>query len=160
MSAVDTAIAIRIIYLIVTPFEKWEACALGVIDDDGKLLIQEKDRTTEMRNAWTMLHRLVWKLKLILAKIPGGSTQFGSIAAAYLLVKESIDNDKEPNNLYECFQNKIHNIDTSLIEEMGATIAGVMATGAENADKPEILNKKKMIRRFKDVRKEKVNVNC
>jgi hypothetical protein len=79
----DTAIALRIIYLLNTPFEKWPAYKEGVIDEDGNTL----QKGVKSDN-WTMLHRLVARLKRIIAMAPGGKSALGSAIATYLMVKE------------------------------------------------------------------------
>lgn len=38
-----------------------------------------------------MLHRLVWNIKKVFNLVPGGKTRLGSLAAAYLLVKEQYE---------------------------------------------------------------------
>lgn len=84
---IDNIIALRIIYLLTVPFEKTDAFKLGLIDANGKQL--KKAETSEEKNATSMLHRLVWNIKKVFALAPGGKTRLGSLAAAYLLVKES-----------------------------------------------------------------------
>ena len=162
MSAViDSLIAIRILKLLVDPFEKWDACEMGIIDADGKLLITDYNKLSpNQRDVWTMLHRLVWRLKLMIAKLPAGKTQFASMAAAYLLVKESVMNEIEPKHLYEAFSEKINEMSEIEISQIQEEMTSVGGGGMALADKPEILNKKKkIIRRFKDFHKD-VNDNC
>jgi hypothetical protein len=89
MRIADNLIALRIIWLLSTPFEKFDAFKLGLIDADGKKL--KKAETSEEKEATSMLHRLVWNLKRVIALAPGGKTRIGSLVAAYLLVKEAHD---------------------------------------------------------------------
>ena len=42
---VDLFLVYSFIRKLVTPFNKWEAFKLGIIDDDGKVLIKRKDFT-------------------------------------------------------------------------------------------------------------------
>ena len=58
---IDNVIALRIIYLLVQPFEQTDAFKLGLIDASGKKL--KKAETREEKNSTSMLHRLVWNLK-------------------------------------------------------------------------------------------------
>lgn len=88
MKVVDNAIALRIVYLLQKPFRDWPAYKQGIIDDDGTILKRKTDSPD-----WTMLHRLVARLKLMLGKLPGGSTRAASLLAAYLLVRESINSN-------------------------------------------------------------------
>ena len=87
---VDLLIAYRVIKLLVTPFNKQEAFKLGIIDEKGTVL--RKYRTLakpKEKRAYTMLHRFVFNLKRILAKV-GISGALGSFAvAAALLFKEN-----------------------------------------------------------------------
>lgn len=89
---IDLLIAYRVIKLLVTPFERQDAFKLGIIDKDGNVL--KKYNTISGSNekrAYTMLHRFVFNLKRILAKV-GIRGALGSFAvAAALLFKE----DKE-----------------------------------------------------------------
>lgn len=89
---VDNLIAFRILYKLITPFDKTEAYKRGVIDADGKVLVKIKDQTPEQKDAYDMLDRLVFSLKRLLGKIPGGKSQIASLAAAYYLVKEAYEN--------------------------------------------------------------------
>ena len=159
MSAIDSIIALRIIKLIVDPFSTWDACKTGVIDSDGKLLVTNSNTmTSEQRESWTMLQRLVWRIKLILAKIPAGKTQFASMAAAYLLVKESVEQNSEPNNLYSSLIEMNNHVTPELVEEM---MANSVAAGGVDMSPQEVLNpKKKILKRFKDYAKVKQNGDC
>jgi len=91
MSAlIDNALAFRILYMLVTPFEDTSAYKLGIIDKQGKALKKSKDlKTSAERNSYTNLDRLVFSLKKLLAKVPGGSSKLASLVAAYWLIKES-----------------------------------------------------------------------
>jgi hypothetical protein len=101
---IDNTIAVRIIFLLTLPFEKWEAFKSGIIDKDGNIISDKKDDDN-----WTMLHRLIARLKIMLGKIPGGKSQFATFAAAYLLVKENreIPSFSEYVALKECYERLI-----------------------------------------------------
>ena len=87
--AVDLFVSYRFLKLLVTPFEKQEAYKLGIIDKKGKNLIKSKNlETEEQRQAYTLLHRLVFNCKKIMSKIPLVRTQIGTYAAALFLLKE------------------------------------------------------------------------
>jgi hypothetical protein len=101
---VDNLIAFRVLRLLTMNFNETAAFKLGIIDDKGTTLKPIKDlRTSEEKDAYSMLHRMVFRLKKILAKIPGGDSKLASFAAAYWLVKESIENDKENKNIEQDF---------------------------------------------------------
>lgn len=87
---VDNLIAFRVLYMLVTPFEKTDAYKFGIIDKEGNALKKSKDlKTTDEKESYTNLHRLVFSLKRLLGKVPGGKSQFASLVAAYWLIKES-----------------------------------------------------------------------
>ena len=168
MSTIDTVIAIRVVQLLATPFKDWPAFHKGIIDQNGKQLTPANKLTQAQSDDWTMLHRLCWRLKLILAKIPGGSSQVASIAAAYLLVKENLENGTDIKENFEGLIKSMKSVtekELSLVEEVMAggstsTTTNTVATAMpQTKDLPQILNKKKMIRRFKDYRKEATNGN-
>ena len=53
---IDALVAYRVIKLLVTPFNKTKAFALGIIDEKGKVLIKSKQiKTSEQRNALVLL---------------------------------------------------------------------------------------------------------
>jgi len=94
---VDTYITYRIINTLVTPWKKQAAYKLGIIDEKGKVLKKSKDlKTSEEKEAYTVLIRFVFNLKRLLNQLPGGKSKFGSYAAAaVLLLKEEDENEKE-----------------------------------------------------------------
>lgn len=87
--AADLAYAIRFLKLFVTPFNKTKAFELGIIDEKGKNLIKVREfGNSDQRGAYTVFHRLVFNLKKLLEKIPGGRSRLASYAAALYLIKE------------------------------------------------------------------------
>jgi hypothetical protein len=86
---VDLFLVYNFIRKLVTPFEKWEANKLGIIDDKGNILIKRKDFTKRaQRQSFGIFDLMILNLKKVLAKVPGGSTRFASYAAALFLIKE------------------------------------------------------------------------
>lgn len=152
---IDNLIAFRILYMLVTSFEKTEAFKLGIIDAEGNPLKQIKDlKTSEEKDAYDMLDRLVFSLKRLLGKVPGGKSKLASLAAAYWLVKESYETQEvvtqeQLNSLIDLIEsNKIVLKEQSDIRgylsltEEGGVIANV-AGAATSTDKPVVkLNKK------------------
>ena len=93
MGAVATIGNIYFVYQflkkLVTPFEKTEAFKLGIIDKKGKILKKRRDLTTVAeKEAYNLSDTLIWNIKKLLAKVPGGSTRIASYAAALYLIKE------------------------------------------------------------------------
>lgn len=117
---VDNLIAYKILSMLVTPFDKTDAFRLGIIDASGKVLKLSKDlKTEEEKTAYDYLHRLVFNLKRLLNKLPGGDNLTKNLVAAYFLVKESyetyntIDIDERFYTLMETINDK----DIILVEE-------------------------------------------
>lgn len=86
----DLVYTFRFITLLVTPFNKTKAYEIGIIDESGR---KRKDfdinKNREVyRDAYTPFHRLVFSVKRLLGKIPGGESRFASYAAALYLIKE------------------------------------------------------------------------
>ena len=87
--AVDLVITYRVVKLLATPFEKQEAFKFGIIDKDGKVLKKYRTlKTTKEKQSYTILHRFVFNLKRILARVGLGG-KLGSFAVALgLLIRE------------------------------------------------------------------------
>ena len=87
---VDNLIAYRVLSMLVKPFVETDAYKLGIIDEKGKNLIRAREfHTQDQRNAYTYLHRLVFNLKKIINKLPGGESNLKNLVAAFFLIKES-----------------------------------------------------------------------
>ncbi len=115
MRILDSAIALRIVYLLATPIERTDAFKQGLIDKDGKTI--RKAESLKEKNATSALHRLVWNLKRLISLVPGGSTRVGSLAAAYMLMKEAYTKEWTDEQLAEEFVQNFSSIDTGLVEE-------------------------------------------
>ena len=85
----DLFYAFRFLKLLVTPFEKTKAFELGIIDKNGAILKKRVDRQSpEEKSAYTVFHRLVFNLKRLIAKAPGGKSLVARYGAALFLIKE------------------------------------------------------------------------
>ena len=79
----------KFLRILTTPWEKSEAFKLGIVDDNGKILKKKRTlKTVEEKEAYTIMHRLVWKLKRLMEKVPFGKSRLASYAAALWLIKE------------------------------------------------------------------------
>ena len=68
--AIDLFVTYRFLKLLTTPFEKQDAFKLGIIDKDGNRIRQPKSTkpavelsTSELKNSYTILHKLVFNVK-------------------------------------------------------------------------------------------------
>lgn len=125
----DNLIALRIIYLLVKPYTDWPAFKLGVIDKTGQKIKEPENYQEEA--SWTMLHRLVSRLKFLLGKLPGGKSQLVSMIAAYILVKDKPP-IKEDIDLESAFEEAYDAVTPELIEEMTPLIEEAIATSVGN----------------------------
>ena len=89
----DLVYTFRFLTLLTTPFDKTKAFEAGIIDENGK---KNKDFTANtleerdaLKNFYTPFHRLVFNVKRLMAKAPGGSSSLASYAAALYLIKEN-----------------------------------------------------------------------
>jgi hypothetical protein len=86
---IDLWLVYSFIRRLATPFNKWEAYKLGIIDENGNILKKRKDLTTvRERNAFGVFDVMILNLKKLLAKVPGGSSRIASYAAALFLIRE------------------------------------------------------------------------
>lgn len=91
-SAADLVYTVRFLKLLVTKFEDTDAFKKGIIDKDGK---KNKDFNTNSmddreayRSHYTPFHRLVFNIKRIMAKVPGGQSAVARYGSALALIKE------------------------------------------------------------------------
>ena len=106
--AIDLFVTYRFIKLLVTPFEKTDAYRLGIIDADGKRILVPGTtnkptplRTVEEKSAYTVLHKLVFNIKKIFAKVPGLRTKLGTYAAALFLLKDTFKESVDDPDVFE-----------------------------------------------------------
>ena len=130
--AIDLFVTYRFIKLLVTPFDKTPAFKLGIIDKDGNRL-KEKTvargmqptqlNTIEEKGAYTILHKLVFNIKKIFAKVPGLRTKVGTYAAALFLLKDTFKESVDDPDVFEkefmkYLKEEGYEIDDSISEEV------------------------------------------
>ena len=116
MNVVDTVIVFRILKMMTRKWEEMDAYKFGLIDDNGKRIKTKKPKTSEEKNSFTLLHRLVFNLKRVLELLPFGRTRLASYAASLALLKEHFEIDGK--YLEESFYNylKENNLVIDLLE--------------------------------------------
>ena len=122
--AIDLLITYRVIKLLVTPWEKHEAFKQGIIDKKGKVLRRAKTlKLNKDKKAYTYLHRFVFNMKRLFAKVGLGS-RFGSFAGGLAMVlredkrlmahKDAIEagvvSYLKETNQYDSFLNEVREI--------------------------------------------------
>tara|TARA_Y200000002_G_C22451017_1_gene566319 strand:+ start:97 stop:711 length:615 start_codon:yes stop_codon:yes gene_type:complete len=106
--AIDLFVTYRFLKLLTTPFEKTEAFKLGIIDKKGHRVLKPKSTkpavelaTTQQKNAYTILHKLVFNIKKLFNKVPGLRTKVGTYAAALFLLKDTFKEHVEEPDFFE-----------------------------------------------------------
>ena len=149
--AIDLFVTYRFIKLLTTPFEKTDAFKLGIIDENGNRIKDKTTRkpvvvlnTSELKNAYTILHKLVFNIKKIFAKVPGLRTKVGTYAAALFLLKDTLREHVSDPDVFEkefikyLKENKIE-LDREISEEVIGF--GEVLPKGEYVLKNDILNK-------------------
>lgn len=100
----DLYYSFRFVKLLTTPWEETDAYKLGIIDEKGKRDKSVKIDNDEKKSAYTTFIRLVFNIKRLLEKVPGGRSTLASYAAALFLLKEkySLSNSTINKILREC----------------------------------------------------------
>ena len=110
--AVDLFVTYRFIKLLTTPFDQTDAFKLGIIDEKGNRIMpapvggvrQTKPATlgtTAEKNAYTILHKLIFNIKKIFSKVPGLRTKVGTYAAALFLLKDTFKESVDDPDMFE-----------------------------------------------------------
>ena len=109
-SAIDLFVSYRFLKLLTTPFEKTDAFKLGIIDKKGHRIMKTgvdarfpevKLITTQQKNAYTILHKLVFNIKKLFNKVPGLRTKVGTYAASLFLLKDTFKEHVENPDFFE-----------------------------------------------------------
>lgn len=118
---IDNLLAFRILTMLVKPFAETDAYKLGIVDENGKILKKSSTlKTSDERDAYNYLTRLVFNLKRLINKLPGGEGKLKSIIAAYFLVKECYEKRTTTAFLEEKYTALLESIDKNnitLVEE-------------------------------------------
>jgi len=86
----DLYFVFRFLRLLTMDYKKTDAYKFKIIDSKGNALRKSADlESTKEKAAYTMLHRMVFKIRRLMEKIPGG--RFVNYAAALFLLKEQKD---------------------------------------------------------------------
>ena len=100
----DAIITYRILKKLTTPFDQTDAFRLGIIDARGNVLKKWRDlNTVDERDAYTVLDRMIFRLKRIIQKVPYENRRISSYAAALSLIKEHAQAETEPVDLERRF---------------------------------------------------------
>ena len=121
----DLYFVFRFLRLLTVKYESTNAYKLGIIDKKGKALKKSSElETVKEKSSYTMLHRLVWKIRGLLEKVPliGKSILLNYAAALFLLkdtFKESVDDpDIFEKEFMKYLKEQGYEIDNSISEEV------------------------------------------
>ena len=149
--AIDLFVTYRFLRLLTTPFEKTDAYKFGIIDKDGNRVKKPKSTkpavelaTSELKNSYTILHKLVFNIKKLFNKVPGLRTKVGTYAAALFLLKDTFKEHVDDPDMFEKeFMKYLKENDIELDNEISEEVIGfgeVLPKG-EYVLKNDILNK-------------------
>ena len=75
---------------LITPFDQTDAFRLGIIDASGNILRKRSTlKTRPEKAAYTIFDTLVWNIKKLIEKLPGGRTKLMTYASALWLIHEA-----------------------------------------------------------------------
>lgn len=157
---VDNLIAYKVLKMLVTNFTDTEAYKLGIIDAKGKNVRKANTlKTSEEKDAYTFLNRLVFNMKKIINRLPGGENRTKSLVAALWLVKETYESGSRStammqekfDKLMTVLDNKVSLVEEELLvkkfmSEEGEGGAMNVTGAAVSTDQPKI--DKKNIKKF------------
>ena len=106
--AIDLFVTYRFLRLLTTPFEDTDAFKFGIIDEKGNRIKKKGSTkpevelaTSELKNSYTILHKLVFNIKKIFNKVPGFRTKVGTYAAALFLLKDTFKESVDDPDMFE-----------------------------------------------------------
>ena len=130
--AIDLFVTYRFLRLLTTPFQDTDAFKLGIIDEKGNRIKLPKSTkpavelsTSELKNAYTILHKLVFNIKKIFNKVPGLRTKVGTYAAALFLLKDTFKESVDDPDVFEKeFVKFLKENDIELDDEISEEVIG------------------------------------
>ena len=130
--AIDLFVTYRFLRLLTTPFEDTDAFKFGIIDEKGNRIKKKGSTkpevelaTSELKNSYTILHKLVFNIKKIFNKVPGLRTKVGTYAAALFLLKDTFKESVDDPDMFEKeFVKYLKENDIELDDEISEEVIG------------------------------------
>ena len=136
--AIDLFVTYRFLRLLTTPFKDTDAYKLGIIDEKGNRIMLPKPKTgvkilkpqvelvtSEQKNSYTILHKLVFNIKKLFAKVPGLRTKVGTYAASLFLLKDTFKEHVEDPDMFEKqFMKYLKENDVEFDDSISEEVAG------------------------------------
>jgi len=134
----DLILSYKFLKKLTTPFVETTAFKLGIIDKDGKVI--KSPQTSQEKDALGNFDKIVFNIKKIIERMPGGKSKLASYASSLYLLRE----DKEMMNI----------IKEEVANQTGSAVAG---TGQDVASWKDGRKKdtKEFLRRYLEDRKKR-----
>ena len=158
----DLVLVYQFIKRLTTPFNETPAFDLGIIDERGNRIKSKDLKTTEEKNAYGYFDRLVFNVKKLLERLPGGKNRLASYAAALFLIKEVQKPEREytTKDLQEGFDSCMKELEKrtmknlkDLVEDAPANSSGAAVAGTGDDSDTVVVKKKKKVLINRDGRK-------
>ena len=158
----DLVLVYQFIKRLTTPFNETPAFDLGIIDERGNRIKSKELKTTEEKNAYGYFDRLVFNVKKLLERLPGGKNRLASYGAALFLIKESHKPEREytTKDLQEGFDSCMKELEKrtmknlkDLVEDAPANSSGAAVAGTGDDSDTVVVKKKKKVLINRDGRK-------
>jgi len=104
MSVLDRYFAYKFIYLLTQNWEDTESFKAGIIDKEGNII--KTSLSMDEKNIFTKFHKVVYKIKQLLDKVPFAKSTMGKFATAILLLREDCNTSEIEKAFLEHVQNE------------------------------------------------------
>lgn len=145
---------IKLLSMLVKPIKDTDAFKLGIVDERGNNLIKSNQfSTSEQKEAYTLLDRLVFNLKKLINRLPGGEKKAKNLLSAYLLIKETVEeiSDEDLENDFMWINENIDSLISEdilmLAEEVAANSTSAGVSGINSNDVAVPKSKKSIIQK-------------
>ena len=148
----DLVLVYQFLKRLTTPFDETKAFELGIIDERGKRIKSKELKTTEEKNSYGYFDKLVFNLKKLLEKLPGGKTKLASYAAALFLIREAQKPERKytTKDLQEELDASIKELEKrtmknlkNLVEDVPANASGAAVAGTGDDSDTVVVDPKK-----------------
>ena len=148
----DLVLVYQFLKRLTTPFDETKAFELGIIDERGKRIKSKELKSTEEKNSYGYFDKLVFNLKKLLEKLPGGKTKLASYAAALFLIREAQKPERKytTKDLQEELDASIKELEKrtmknlkNLVEDVPANASGAAVAGTGDDSDTVVVDPKK-----------------
>jgi len=133
----DSIITFRIFQKLNQKWDETNAFKLGIIDANGKVLRKYSElKTTEEKDAYTLLDRLVFNIKRMLEIVPLGKTRVATLFTSIALLKEELMERGVSENDISILEEKLDSILQPIMEDVAANSVGDGSSTSTNVGVP------------------------